>query len=203
VQLISAAALSFGHGANDAQKTIGVLGALLAGAGVMGVSLEDGELTVPIWVSLACYLAIAAGTWSGGWRIIETMGLRITRLFPASGASANIGSCTAVFAATGLGVPISTTQAVVFSIVGAGVASGEGARWRTLGGIVLGWIVTMPATALLSFVLVKITLIDGPLPWIAIGVGMLAGLVWVIQAMRSGPGANDVAAEVSRESAES
>jgi inorganic phosphate transporter, PiT family len=130
LQVVSAAAVSFGHGANDAQKTMGVIAALLLGAGYTTMGADGKTVEVPEWVALGAYGAIALGTLWGGWKIIETMGLRITLLHANSGTAANVGATTAIFGATAVGMPISTTHAAASSIVGAGVGSGEWSPFR-------------------------------------------------------------------------
>ncbi len=151
LQLVSAAALSFGHGANDAQKTMGVIGALLLGAGYTTMDEAGKNIILPMWVEIAAYSAIALGTRWGGWKIIETMGLRITTLHANSGAAANIGASTAIFGATAMGAPISTTQAAASSVVGAGVSSGKGANWKVVGEMMMAWIFTIPFAAVIAF----------------------------------------------------
>ena len=131
LQLVSAAAVSFGHGANDAQKTMGIMAAALLAGGYITLR-PDGSLQIDWWIPLLAYSAIAAGTVWGGWKIIETMGLRITTLRASSGLAANIGAVTAIFGATGLGIPISTTHAAATSITGSGVASGQGVNLRVV-----------------------------------------------------------------------
>src|SRR6478736_6935583 len=142
LQLVSAAAVSFGHGANDAQKTMGIMAAALLAGGYLTLR-PDGTVQIDWWIPVLAYGAIAAGTVWGGWKIIETMGLRITRLRASSGLAANIGAVTAIFGATGLGIPISTTHAAANSITGAGVASGQGVNLRFVLRMVASWIITI------------------------------------------------------------
>jgi PiT family inorganic phosphate transporter len=130
LQLVAAAGVSFGHGANDAQKTMGVIAALLLGAGYTDLAADGSTVVVPEWAALAAYGAIALGTLWGGWKIIETMGLRITTLHANSGLAANIGATTSIFGATAVGMPISTTHAAASSIVGA--PDDPGGRHRRL-----------------------------------------------------------------------
>ena len=193
-QLVSAAAVSFGHGANDAQKTMGVVAALLLGAGY--TEMAGDNIAVPEWVGLAAYSAIALGTLWGGWKIIETMGLRITTLHASSGTAANIGATTAIFGATAVGMPISTTHAAASSIVGAGVGSGKGANWKVIGEMVLAWIVTIPAAGLVGFAMFELTKLPTVLAWIAIGAIVIAFVAWAINAMRHTIHAADVEAEI-------
>ena len=193
-QLVSAAAVSFGHGANDAQKTMGVIAVLLLGAGYTEMSGD--EIYVPLWVILSAHAAIAIGTLWGGWKIIETMGLRITTLHANSGTAANIGATTAIFGATAVGVPISTTHAAASSIIGAGVSSGKGANWRVVGEMVLAWIITIPAAATVGFVMFELTRLPTVLAWIAVGAVVIGFLAWAIHAMRHTIHAADVEAEL-------
>jgi PiT family inorganic phosphate transporter len=197
-QLVSAAALSFGHGANDAQKTMGVIGALLLGAGYIQMS-DDGAIALPLWVEIAAYSAIALGTLWGGWKIIETMGLRITTLHANSGAAANIGASTAIFGATMVGAPISTTHAAASSVVGAGVSSGKGANWKVVGEMLLAWVITIPAAATMAFGMFWLTQLPTVMAWVFVGGVTIAFTIWVIKAMRSTVHADDIAAEIPSE----
>ena len=145
LQLVSAAAVSFGHGANDAQKTMGVIAALLVGTGHTA-GRPTARSRSPGGSRSLAYGAIALGTVWGGWKIIETMGLKITTLHASSGVAANIGAITAIFGATGLGMPISTTHAAASSVAGVGLAIGRGVNLRVVGEMVLAWVLTIPAT---------------------------------------------------------
>jgi PiT family inorganic phosphate transporter len=147
LQLVSAAAYSLNHGANDAQKTMGIIaGALYAGKMIP-------TFDIPIWVELAAYTAIGLGTLSGGWRIIHTMGQKITRLQPVGGFAAETGGSIAIFSATLLGVPVSTTHTITGAIVGVGSTRRLSAvRWGVAGRIVWAWILTIPAAALIAAV---------------------------------------------------
>ena len=147
LQLVSAALYSLGHGANDAQKTMGIIaGALLAGG------LID-EFRIDIWVVLSAHAAIALGTLSGGWRIIHTMGQKITRLQPVGGFAAETAGAISLFTATALGVPVSTTHTITGAIVGVGsVRRASAVRWGIAGRIVWAWILTIPASALIAAV---------------------------------------------------
>lgn len=196
LQLISAAAVAFGHGANDAQKTMGVVAALLLGAGYT-TAADDGEtIVVPEWVALGAYSAIALGTLWGGWKIIETLGLKITLLHASSGTAANIGATTAIFGATAVGMPISTTHAAASSIVGAGVGSGEGANWRVVGEMAVAWAFTIPATAAIGSVMFHLTQLPTVAAWIALGSILVAFGIWAGWAMLHTIHADDVAAEI-------
>ena len=201
LQLVSAAGLSFGHGANDAQKTMGIIAALLLGAGYTSVAADGSTVVVPEWVALGAYAAIALGTLWGGWKIIETMGLKLTQLHANSGTAANIGATTAIFGATAVGMPISTTHAAASSIIGAGVGSGKGARWKVVGEMVLAWVITIPATALVAFVMYHLTQLPTVLAWITVGAVLLAFGGWAVWMMRHTIHARDVEAELPPESA--
>ena len=195
-QLVSAAAVSFGHGANDAQKTMGVIAALLLATGHTVMSDDGKNVLVPNWVALAAYSAIALCTLWGGWKIIETMGLRLTTLHASSGVAANIGATTAIFGATSIGMPISTTHAAASSIVGAGVASGRGARWKVVGEMMLAWIITIPAASTISFIMFKLTQFPTVLAWITAGGITVAFAIWAVWAMRNTIHAEDVEEEI-------
>ena len=147
LQLVSAGMYSLGHGGNDAQKTIGIIWMLLIAAGYAGA----GDKLPPSWVIWVCYLAIGAGTMFGGWRIVKTMGQRITKLKPVGGFCAETGGAITLFIATGLGVPVSTTHTITGAIVGVGaVRNASAVRWGVAGNIVWAWIFTIPAAALVS-----------------------------------------------------
>ncbi len=141
LQLISAAAYSLGHGGNDAQKTMGIIAVLLYSQGRLG-----GEFHVPFWVVLACQAAMAAGTMSGGWKIVHTMGSKITRLTPAQGFCAETGGAITLFMANFAGIPVSSTHTITGAIVGVGSARRLSAvRWNIASRIVIAWVVTLPA----------------------------------------------------------
>lgn len=146
LQLVSAAAYSLGHGGNDAQKTMGIILMLLIAAGLTGP--KD---PIPMWVVISCYLAIALGTMFGGWRIVRTMGQKITKLKPVGGFCAETGGAMTLFLATGLGIPVSTTHTITGAIVGVGSAQSAAAvRWGVAGNIVLAWVLTIPCAAAMS-----------------------------------------------------
>jgi PiT family inorganic phosphate transporter len=146
VQFVSASAYSLGHGGNDAQKTMGIIAALLFAHGLGG-----GSFHVPFWVVLACQAAMALGTLFGGWRIVRTMGSRITHLTPIQGVCAETAGSITLFAANWLGIPVSTTHTITGAIVGVGTARRVSAvRWNVAKDIVVAWIVTMPAAALIG-----------------------------------------------------
>ncbi len=146
LQFISASLYSLGHGGNDAQKTMGIIAVLLFSQGYLGP-----EFHVPFWVVISCQSAMAIGTLFGGWRIVHTMGSKITRLNPMQGFCAETGGAITLFAATWLGIPVSTTHTITGAIVGVGAARRATAvRWGLAGNIVIAWIVTLPAAAMIS-----------------------------------------------------
>jgi inorganic phosphate transporter, PiT family len=198
LQLVSAAAVSFGHGANDAQKTMGIMAALLYTGGYIALK-PDGNLEIDWWIPLLAYSAIAAGTIWGGWKIIETMGLRITTLRASSGLAANIGAVTAIFGATGLGIPISTTHAAASSITGSGVASGQGLNLKVVGKMVVAWIVTIPSTVVIGWLVFQLTALPGAAALVAVGAVLFILFGWIAWAMSKALRASDVAAEIPSE----
>ena len=146
LQFVSASLYSLGHGGNDAQKTMGIIAVLLYSQGHLG-----GEFHVPFWVMLSCYAAMGLGTLIGGWRIVHTMGSRITRLTPFQGFCAETGGAITLFAATHLGIPVSTTHTITGCIMGVGAARRvSSVRWNVANRIVVAWIVTIPATAFIA-----------------------------------------------------
>jgi PiT family inorganic phosphate transporter len=145
LQLGSAALYSLGHGGNDAQKTMGIIAVLLYSEGALP------EFHVPLWVVLSCHAAMALGTLAGGWRIVRTLGSRITRLKPVQGVCAEGAGAATLFLATGLGVPVSTTQTITGAIIGVGSARRRAAvRWRVAYDILVAWILTIPASAVVA-----------------------------------------------------
>ncbi len=147
LQLVSAGAYSLGHGGNDAQKTIGIIWMLLIAAGYVNVA----DKMPPTWVIWVCYLAIGAGTLFGGWRIVKTMGQRITKLKPVGGFCAETGGALTLFLATGLGIPVSTTHTITGAIIGVGaVRNASAVRWGVAGNIVWAWVLTIPASAFVA-----------------------------------------------------
>ncbi len=148
LQLVSAALYSLGHGGNDAQKTMGIIAVLLYSQGHLG-----DEFYVPLWVILTAQFAMAMGTMCGGWRIVKTMGSKITELKPFQGFCAETAGAITLFAATGLGIPVSTTHTITGAIVGVGAAKRSGAvRWGLAGNIVWAWIFTIPAAGAISWI---------------------------------------------------
>jgi inorganic phosphate transporter, PiT family len=161
-QLLSAAAYSLGHGGNDAQKTMGIVTAVLATAGMFNLHLGDkGSLpAIPLYVVLAAHAAIALGTLSGGWRIVHTMGSKITKLRPVGGFCAETAGAITIFGATFSGIPVSTTHTITGAIAGVGSTTRLSAvKWRVAGRIVWAWVLTIPAAAIfagISFLLIKL-----------------------------------------------
>ena len=143
LHLVSAGAYSLGHGLNDAQKTMGIISVLLYSTGYL-----HGEFHVPHWVALSCYVAIGLGTLSGGWRIIETMGTRITKLSQHQGFSASAGGSVMLFAASYFGIPVSTTHTITGCVIGAGAARRASAvNWGIARNVMVAWVITIPASA--------------------------------------------------------
>jgi len=155
LQLVSAAAYSLGHGANDAQKTMGIITVLLFSQGLL-----QGEFHVPFWVVISCQFAMGLGTLMGGWRIVHTMGSKITRLTPHQGFCAETGGAFMLFGATAFGIPVSTTHTITGAIMGVGAARRASAvRWGVAGNIVVAWFLTIPAAALTAWFFYEMTLI--------------------------------------------
>jgi PiT family inorganic phosphate transporter len=148
LQFVSAALYSLGHGSNDAQKTMGIIWVLLIAAGTIGA--QD---PLPFWVVLVCQVAMGLGTLFGGWRIVKTMGLRITKLKPIGGFCASASGATCLFLATSLGIPVSTTHTITGSIVGVGASRKlQAVRWGVAGNMVWAWVFTIPASAFIAAV---------------------------------------------------
>ncbi|KQW64439.1 inorganic phosphate transporter [Variovorax sp. Root411] len=155
LQLVSAGAYSLGHGGNDAQKTIGIIWMLLIATGYANA----GDASPPTWTIVSCYAAIALGTMFGGWRIVKTMGQKITKLKPVGGFCAETGGALTLFLATALGIPVSTTHTITGAIVGVGSAQRASAvRWGVAGNIVWAWIFTIPASAFVAAIAYWISL---------------------------------------------
>ncbi|KAA0685634.1 anion permease [Neorhizobium sp. P12A] len=154
LQFGSASLYSLGHGGNDAQKTMGIIAVLLYSQGYGGSTFH-----VPLWVVLSCQSAMALGTLFGGWRIVHTMGSKITRLNPMQGFCAETGGALTLFIATWLGVPVSTTHTITGAIIGVGAARRVSAvRWGIAGNIVVAWVITLPAAAIIAFATFAITM---------------------------------------------
>jgi inorganic phosphate transporter, PiT family len=182
LQLLSAAAFSLGHGGNDAQKTMGIIAALLVGAGYLQLE-PNGDLPVPLWVVLSAHAAIALGTLSGGWRIVKTLGQRITALKPVGGFSAETAAACSLYLATFLGIPVSTTHTITGAIVGVGATRRLSAvRWGVAGRIVWAWVLTIPAAAAIAAVTYAITV--SPFALAALLVAAAAVVAGVVVARR-------------------
>jgi inorganic phosphate transporter, PiT family len=153
LQFVSASLYSLGHGGNDAQKTMGIIAVLLYSQGHLG-----GEFYVPFWVVITCQAAMGLGTLMGGWRIVKTMGSKITRLTPMQGFCAETGGAITLFAATYMGIPVSTTHTITGAIIGVGAARKVSAvRWGLAGNIVIAWIITIPASGAIAALAYAIT----------------------------------------------
>ncbi|RPJ52895.1 MAG: inorganic phosphate transporter [Methanobacteriota archaeon] len=152
LQLFSAAAYSFSHGTNDAQKTMGIITPLLFSIGYFGATADPNNLPVPLWVILAAHAAIALGTLFGGWRIVKTMGYGITRLRPVHGFAAETSGAATIIGASVFGIPVSTTHIISTSIMGVGATKGASfVKWGVARRIVLAWILTIPISAAIGF----------------------------------------------------
>jgi PiT family inorganic phosphate transporter len=152
LQFFSSSLFSLGHGGNDAQKTMGIIAVLLYSQGHLG-----GEFHVPFWVVIACQTAMALGTFSGGWRIVKTVGSKITDLKPIQGFCAETGGAMALFGATFLGIPVSTTHTIIGAVVGVGAMRRTSAvRWGTAADIVVAWVITLPAAAIVGAVFYEV-----------------------------------------------
>jgi PiT family inorganic phosphate transporter len=174
LQLLSAAAFSLGHGGNDAQKTMGIIAALLVGSGYLELQ-ENGDLPVPLWIVLAAHAAIALGTLTGGWRIVKTLGHRITALKPVGGFSAETAAATSLYLATALGIPVSTTHTITGAIIGVGSTRRLSAvRWGVAGRIVWAWVLTIPAAGLVAAVTYAITVSPFALAALALAAAAVA-----------------------------
>jgi PiT family inorganic phosphate transporter len=148
VQFVSASLYALGHGGNEAQKTMGIIAVLLYSQGSLGE-----KFYIPFWVVISCQIAMAAGTMAGGWRIVKTMGSKITRLTPMQGACAETAGSVMLFLATALGIPVSTTHTITGAIIGVGAAKKMSAvRWTVAKEIVTAWIITIPASGILAAV---------------------------------------------------
>ena len=165
LQLVSAALYSLGHGGNDAQKTMGIIVAALAASGLFQHAPAGQHSQIPLWVVLSCHAAMGLGTMTGGWRIVQTMGMRITKLTPIGGFCAETSGAAALFLATALGVPVSTTHTITGAIVGTGsVRKFSAVRWGGAGLIVWAWILTIPGAAAIgaaSYMLARLVGIPG------------------------------------------
>jgi PiT family inorganic phosphate transporter len=152
LQLLSASALSLSHGGNDAQKTMGIITVLLYSQGYLGAEFPKGH-EIPMWIVFSCYAAMGLGTLGGGFRIVKTMGMRLTKLKPFGGFCAETGGAAAILLATAFGIPVSTTHTITGAIVGVGAVSKPGGvRWGTAARILWAWVFTIPASAIMAVV---------------------------------------------------
>jgi PiT family inorganic phosphate transporter len=153
LQLFSAATYSFSHGTNDAQKTMGIIVPLLFSIGYFGAEVDPNHLPVPLWVILIAHAAIALGTLSGGWRIVKTMGYKITKLRPVHGFAAETAGAATILGASVVGIPVSTTHVICSSIMGVGTTMGASTvKWGVARSIMTAWILTIPVSACIGFV---------------------------------------------------
>jgi PiT family inorganic phosphate transporter len=151
LQLLSASLYSLGHGGNDAQKTMGIIVMALVSTGVLAAGTKDHPPGIPFWVVIACHTAMGLGTLTGGWRIVRTMGMKITKLQPVGGFCAETAGAMTLFMATGLGIPVSTTHTITGAIIGVGsVRQLTAVRWGVAGRIVWAWVLTVPGAALIA-----------------------------------------------------
>ena len=175
LQLVSAAAYSLGHGANDAQKTMGVIAAIV----LIDKGLPIGEYKVELWMVLAAHAAIALGTMSGGWRIVHTLGSKLTRLQPVGGFSAETAAAVTLFGTASFGIPVSTTHTITGAIIGVGATNRFSAiRWGLTGKVLYAWILTIPGSALIaaaSYELLRVIPAD-----VAVPVGFVAAASWML-----------------------
>jgi PiT family inorganic phosphate transporter len=178
LHLVSSGTLSLSHGLNDAQKTMGLITVLLYSTGYL-----HGHFAVPNWVALSCYIAMGLGTLTGGWRVIETMGTRITKLSQHQAFSASAGGSIMLFAASWLGIPVSTTHTMTGCVIGAGAARRASAvRWGVAGDVVVAWIITIPAAAIVAAIFYW--LISGDFAMVAISVAIIAFVAYSARAWR-------------------
>jgi len=200
LQLASSAAVSLAHGGNDAQKTMGVIAALLVSTGHL-TAADDGTLPIPLWVVLVAYAAIAAGTLSGGWRIVRTMGSNITQLRPVSGFAAETAAAVAIFGSTALGAPVSTTHTVAGAITGVGATNrGATVHWKVFGRLTVAWLVTMPAAGIVAAVAYWLTTgLPHPVSAVVITVVLLVLVGALVVALRAAPKAGDVQPDADEE----
>lgn len=196
LQLVSSASMALGHGANDAQKTMGVIAALLVSTGYL--TGGSGDIDIPLWVVLAAHAAIAAGTLSGGWSIIRTMGMRITELRPASGFAAETGAAAAVFTSTFLGVAVSTTHTTAGAVTGVGLAwPRQSVDWGIAGRMLVAWVFTVPAAALVAATTYSLTRLPAAGEALAVGLLLVALAALLVLAMRRSVSASDLDRELA------
>ena len=198
-QLASSAAVSLAHGGNNAQKTMGVVAGLLVATGHLDRTGDT--LPIPLWVELSAYTAIALGTVSGGWRIIRTMGTRITQLRPVSGFAAETGAAVALFGSTALGAPVSTTHTVAGAIAGAGSQNrAASVNWSIFGRVAVAWLVTMPVAAVLAALAYwGAALPPEPYNIVLMTLVLVTLAALLLIALRRAPSAEDIEQETERD----
>ena len=197
-QIATSAWVAWAHGANDAQKTMGVVAAVLVSGGYMDVS-ANGDIHLPWYVVFGAYAAIAAGTFYGGWSIVETLGLRITRVTRATGMAANLGAVAAILGATQAGVPVSTTQTVSGSIVGSGFGARRPVQLLVVRNMLVAWVLTAPAAAAVAWVVFHLTTLPRGLADVATLGAILLLVAYAIYLMRTAVSEEDIAAELPSE----
>ena len=196
LQILAACWLSFAHGQNDAQKTMGVMAATLFAAGYLNAS-SSSKLDPPLWVVLSAYGAISAGTLFGGWAIIESMGMNITLITRASGFAANAGAISSIQGASELGIPVSTTQAAASAVVGSGVGAGRGVNLATIRQIGLAWLVTLPCVIAIGALLVQSARIPEPYGVVVFGVVIAIEFSWGLYLAKTSRSLKDVKARLA------
>ena len=201
-QLASSGAISLAHGGNDAQKTMGIVAGLLVSTGHL--TQTGSSLPVPDWVALGCYLFIALGTLSGGWRIVRTMGTGITRLRPVSGFCAETGAAIALFGSTALGAPVSATHTVAGAVAGVGTTNRNSTvDWSVFRKMVVAWVVTMPAAAIVAAAVYGLTQLPSLAASTIVLAVLIAGLLVLLwKSLRAAPTASDVEADLDKEAEE-
>lgn len=197
-QIVSNAFVSWGHGTNDAQKTMGIIAATLFSSGYL-VADDAAKLDPPTWVVFAAHIAIAFGTFYGGWKIIETMGTRLTRITRASGLAANLGAITSINGATHYGIPISTTHAAASSVIGSGIGSGHRVHFSTIRNMVIAWVFTLPMAGIVGAITYQATALPSFLGVIVTAAIIIGLLVYAVRLMLTSTTADDVAKRVDEE----
>ncbi|MGI9116675.1 MAG: inorganic phosphate transporter [Gaiellales bacterium] len=194
-QIASSAWVAWAHGANDAQKTMGIVAAVLVSGGYMDVS-ANGDIHLPWWVVFGAYAAIAGGTFYGGWSIVETLGLKITRVTRATGIAANVGAVATILGATQVGVPVSTTQTVSGSIVGSGIGARRPVAYRVVRDMLVAWLLTAPAAAAIGWLIFHLTTLPRGLSDVATAGAIVLLLAYAVYLMRTAVTEEDLAEEL-------
>ena len=200
-QITTSALLSWGHGSNDAQKSMGVIAAALYAGGYLQAT-DSANLQPSTWVIFAAQIAIALGTFYGGWRIIETMGLKLTHISRASGMAANLGAITSINGATHFGIPVSTTHAAASSVIGSGLGSRHKVQFGTIGRMVTAWVFTLPCAAGVGFVTYKTTTLPGVFTYLVPGLLIVALLGYGIRLMITSTTSEDIERALPKDVAE-